>query len=169
MPVAKGMSVPQTLELLTGNWGCLRRRSKEYFVWIPRSGWEADVRDAQLRVPFENGPCLISDNTFDELMVKLNGFFQSAKASKIETRMKVDTVHPPRGPVPEASPWLEYGPCVVASGSWSLLLKFLQNTHQGTESGNSNAMYSPAKTVVQHVELFSKIRKQQQVPVAGIR
>ena len=35
---------------------------------------------------FENGPCLIADTNFDVLMVKLKGFFQSAKASKIETR-----------------------------------------------------------------------------------
>lgn len=35
---------------------------------------------------FENGPCLVADTNFDVLMVKLKGFFQSAKASKIETR-----------------------------------------------------------------------------------
>lgn len=35
---------------------------------------------------FENGPWLIADTNFDVLMVKLKGFFQSAKASKIETR-----------------------------------------------------------------------------------
>lgn len=35
---------------------------------------------------FEGGPCLVADANFDVLMVKLKGFFQSAKASKIETR-----------------------------------------------------------------------------------
>lgn len=32
-----------------------------------------------------------------------------------------------------------------------------------------DSIYSPADTVVQYMELFNKIRKQQQVPVAGIR
>ncbi|XP_040508671.1 mediator of RNA polymerase II transcription subunit 20 isoform X2 [Gallus gallus] len=35
---------------------------------------------------FENGPCLIADANFDTLMVKLKGFFQNAKANKIESR-----------------------------------------------------------------------------------
>lgn len=35
---------------------------------------------------FENGPCLIADANFDILMVKLKGFFQNAKANKIESR-----------------------------------------------------------------------------------
>lgn len=32
-----------------------------------------------------------------------------------------------------------------------------------------DSIYSPADTMVQYMELFNKIRKQQQVPVAGIR
>lgn len=35
---------------------------------------------------FENGPCLVADANFDTLMVKLKGFFQNAKANKIESR-----------------------------------------------------------------------------------
>ena len=37
-------------------------------------------------VLFENGPRLIADTNSDVLMVKLKGFFQSAKAIKTETR-----------------------------------------------------------------------------------
>lgn len=69
---------------------------------------------------------------------------------------------------------VEYDPWVVASGSWSLLLKFLQSflgSHTpGNSVGNSrDAIYGPADTMVQYVELFSKSRKQQQVPLARIR
>ncbi|XP_021115487.1 mediator of RNA polymerase II transcription subunit 20 isoform X2 [Heterocephalus glaber] len=134
---------------------------------------------------FENGPCLTADTNFDVLMVKLKGFFQSAKASKIETRgtryqycdflVKVGTVT--MGPSARGiSVEVEYGPCVVASDCWSLLLEFLQSflgSHTPgapTVFGNRHdAVYGPADTMVQYMELFNKIRKQQQVPVAGIR
>lgn len=75
-----------------------------------------------------------------------------------------------------SGPQVEYGPCVVASDCWSLLLEFLQSflgSHTPgapTVFGNRHdAVYSPADTMVQYMELFNKIRKQQQVPVAGIR
>lgn len=71
---------------------------------------------------------------------------------------------------------VEYGPCVVASDCWSLLLEFLQSflgSHAPgapTVFGNRHdAVYGPADTMIQYMELFNKIRKQQQVPVAGIR
>lgn len=35
---------------------------------------------------FDNGPCLVADQNFDVLMIKLKGFFQNAKANKMETR-----------------------------------------------------------------------------------
>ena len=73
-------------------------------------------------------------------------------------------------------PQVEYGPCVVASDCWSLLLEFLQSflgSHTPgapTVFGNRHdTVYGPADTMVQYMELFNKIRKQQQVPVAGIR
>lgn len=73
-------------------------------------------------------------------------------------------------------PQVEYGPCVVASDCWSLLLEFLQSFLGSHTPGapavfgnRHDAVYSPADTMVQYMELFNKIRKQQQVPVAGIR
>lgn len=71
---------------------------------------------------------------------------------------------------------VEYGPCVVASDCWSLLLEFLQSFLGSHTPGapavfgnRHDAVYGPADTMVQYMELFNKIRKQQQVPVAGIR
>lgn len=73
-------------------------------------------------------------------------------------------------------PQVEYGPCVVPSDCWSLLLEFLQSFLGSHTPGapavfgnRHDAVYGPADTVVQYMELFNKIRKQQQVPVAGIR
>lgn len=73
-------------------------------------------------------------------------------------------------------PQVEYGPCVVASDCWNLLLEFLQSflgSHTPAAPavfGNRHdAVYGPADTMAQYMELFNKIRKQQQVPVAGIR
>ncbi|KAL7985293.1 hypothetical protein Chor_003863 [Crotalus horridus] len=134
---------------------------------------------------FENGPCLIADTNFDILMVKLKGFFQNAKGNKIESRgtryqycdflVKVGTVT--MGPSARGiSVEVEYCPCVVATDCWNLVMEFMQsfmgNHAPGIPSVFSNkhdSIYSPADTIVQYMELFNKIRKQQQVPVAGIR
>lgn len=73
-------------------------------------------------------------------------------------------------------PQVEYGPCVIAGDCWSLLLEFLQSFLGSHTPGapavfgnRHDAVYGPADTMVQYMELFNKIRKQQQVPVAGIR
>lgn len=65
---------------------------------------------------------------------------------------------------------------MVASDCWSLLLEFLQSFLGSHTPGipavfgnRHDAVYGPADTMVQYMELFNKIRKQQQVPVAGIR
>ncbi|XP_070601489.1 mediator of RNA polymerase II transcription subunit 20 isoform X2 [Erythrolamprus reginae] len=134
---------------------------------------------------FENGPCLIADTNFDILMVKLKGFFQNAKGNKIESRgtryqycdflVKVGTVT--MGPSARGiSVEVDYCPCVVATDCWNLVMEFMQsfmgNHVPGIPSVFSNkhdSIYNPADTIVQYMELFNKIRKQQQVPVAGIR
>nr|XP_060628616.1 mediator of RNA polymerase II transcription subunit 20 [Anolis sagrei ordinatus] len=134
---------------------------------------------------FENGPCLIADANFDVLMVKLKGFFQNAKGNKIESRgtryqycdflVKVGTVT--MGPSARGiSVEVEYCPCVVANDCWNLLMEFMQSfmgSHApGIPSvfGNKHdSIYSSGDTMVQYMELFNKIRKQQQVPIAGIR
>ncbi|KAF4802797.1 mediator complex subunit 20 [Turdus rufiventris] len=209
---------------------------------------------------FENGPCLVADANFDTLMVKLKGFFQNAKANKIESRgtryqycdflVKLGTVtmgpsargisvessgnvfqvesHPSHhlqgsGNVfqVESHPshhlqgsgnvfhveshlshylqgsgnvfqvefhlshhlqssgnvfQVEYCPCVIPSDCWNLLMEFMQNFMGSHTPGipsvfgsKHDSTYSPGDTMVQYMELFNKIRKQQQVPVAGIR
>ncbi|XP_026571354.1 mediator of RNA polymerase II transcription subunit 20 [Pseudonaja textilis] len=134
---------------------------------------------------FENGPCLIADTNFDILMVKLKGFFQNAKGNKIESRgtryqycdflVKVGTVT--MGPSARGiSVEVEYCPCVVTTDCWNLVMEFMQsfmgNHAPGIPSVFNNkhdSIYNPADTIVQYMELFNKIRKQQQVPVAGMR
>lgn len=71
---------------------------------------------------------------------------------------------------------VEYCPCVVPNDCTNLLMEFLQSfmgSHApGIPSvfGNKHDnIYSSADTMVQYMELFNRIRKQQQVPVAGIR
>ncbi|ELW66050.1 Mediator of RNA polymerase II transcription subunit 20 [Tupaia chinensis] len=245
MPVAEGKSVQQTVELLTRKLELLGAEKEgtfcvdceTYHTAASTLGSQGQARKLMYVMHnseyplscfalFESGPCLIADTNFDVLMVKLKGFFQSAKASKIETRgtryqycdflVKVGTVT--MGPSARGiSVEVEYGPCVVASDCWSLLLEFLQsflgshtpgapavfgNRHDGVEYGpcvvasdcwsllleflqsflgshtpgapavfgnRHDVVYGPADTMVQYMELFNKIRKQQQVPVAGIR
>ncbi|XP_061869275.1 mediator of RNA polymerase II transcription subunit 20 isoform X2 [Colius striatus] len=134
---------------------------------------------------FENGPCLIADANFDILMVKLKGFFQNAKANKIESRgtryqycdflVKVGTVT--MGPSARGiSVEVEYCPCVIANDCWNLLMEFMQSFMGSHAPGvpsvfstKHDSVYGPADTMGQYMELFNKIRKQQQVPVAGIR
>ncbi|XP_033720160.1 mediator of RNA polymerase II transcription subunit 20 isoform X2 [Tursiops truncatus] len=198
MPVAEGKNVQQTVELLTRKLEMLGAEKQGTFcVDCETYHTAASTLGSQGQAGklmyvmhnseyplscfalFENGPCLVADTNFDVLMVKLKGFFQSAKASKIETRgtryqycdflVKVGTVT--MGPSARGiSVEVEYGPCVVASDCWSLLLEFLQSflgSHTPgapTVFGNRHdAVYSPADTMVQYMELFNKIRKQQQV------
>lgn len=73
-------------------------------------------------------------------------------------------------------PQVDYTPCVVAGDCWNLLLEFMQSFLGSHTPGapavfgnRHDAVYSPADTMVQYMELFNKIRKQQQVPVAGLR
>ncbi|NWW76629.1 MED20 polymerase, partial [Climacteris rufus] len=134
---------------------------------------------------FENGPCLVADANFDTLMVKLKGFFQNAKANKIESRgtryqycdflVKLGTVT--MGPSARGiSVEVEYCPCVMASDCWNLLLEFMQS-FMGSQApalppvlgSKHDGAYGPGDTMLQYMELFNKIRKQQPVPVAGIR
>uniref|UniRef100_A0A8D1QST7 Mediator of RNA polymerase II transcription subunit 20 n=1 Tax=Sus scrofa TaxID=9823 RepID=A0A8D1QST7_PIG len=198
MPVAEGKSVQQTVELLTRKLEMLGAEKQGTFcVDCETYHTAASTLGSQGQAGklmyvmhnsehplscfalFENGPCLIADTNFDVLMVKLKGFFQSAKASKIETRgtryqycdflVKVGTVT--MGPSARGiSVEVEYGPCVVASDCWSLLLEFLQSFLGSHTPGapavfgnRHDAVYSPADTMVQYMELFNKIRKQQQV------
>lgn len=71
---------------------------------------------------------------------------------------------------------VEYCPCVIANDCWNLLMEFMQSFMGSHTPGipsvfgtKHDSIYSPADTMVQYMELFNKIRKQQQVPVAGIR
>ncbi|XP_023575751.1 mediator of RNA polymerase II transcription subunit 20 isoform X3 [Octodon degus] len=105
MPVAEGKSVQQTVELLTRKLEVLGAEKQGTFcVDCETYHTAASTLGSQGQAGklmyvmhnseyplscfalFENGPCLTADTNFDVLMVKLKGFFQSAKASKIETR-----------------------------------------------------------------------------------
>ncbi|XP_006752207.2 mediator of RNA polymerase II transcription subunit 20-like [Leptonychotes weddellii] len=105
MPVAEGKSVQQTVELLTRKLEMLGAEKQGTFcVDCETYHTAASTLGSQGQAGklmyvmhnseyplscfalFENGPWLIADTNFDVLMVKLKGFFQSAKASKIETR-----------------------------------------------------------------------------------
>ncbi|XP_055510956.1 mediator of RNA polymerase II transcription subunit 20 isoform X4 [Leucoraja erinacea] len=134
---------------------------------------------------FENGPYLVADTNFDTLMIKLKGFFQNAKSNKIESRgpryqygdflVKVGTVT--MGPsVRGISVEVEYSPCIVSSDCWNLMMEFMQsfmgNHTPGTPSVFStkhDGIYTPTDTAIQYMELFNKIRKQQQAPVSATR
>lgn len=134
---------------------------------------------------FENGLCLVSDVNFDVLMIKLKGFFQNAKGNKMETRgtryqycdflVKVGTVT--MGPSARGiSVEVDYSPCVVANDCWNLMMEFMQsfmgNHTPGIPSVFSNkhdGVYTQSDTMVQYMELFTKIRKQQPASIGGLR
>uniref|UniRef100_A0A8U7P2I6 Mediator of RNA polymerase II transcription subunit 20 n=1 Tax=Corvus moneduloides TaxID=1196302 RepID=A0A8U7P2I6_CORMO len=108
----------------------------------------------------------------------------NAKANKIESRgtryqycdflVKLGTVT--MGPSARGiSVEVEYCPCVIANDCWNLLMEFMQSFMGSHTPGipsvfgsKHDSAYSPGDTMVQYMELFNKIRKQQQVPVAGI-
>ncbi|XP_028925744.1 mediator of RNA polymerase II transcription subunit 20 isoform X3 [Ornithorhynchus anatinus] len=105
MPVAEGKSVQQTVESLTKKLELLGAEKQgtfcvdceTYHTAASTMGSQGQtgklmyvMHNSEFPLScfalFESGPCLIADANFDVLMVKLRGFFQNAKASKIETR-----------------------------------------------------------------------------------
>ncbi|XP_063811153.1 mediator of RNA polymerase II transcription subunit 20 isoform X1 [Pseudophryne corroboree] len=208
VPLAEGKSVQQTVELLTrkleqlgaekqgtfyvdcetyhtaganvGGTGTCKGQSGK-LLYIMHSS-EHPLSTFAL---FENGPCLVADQNLDVLMIKLKGFFQNAKANKMETRgtryqycdflVKIGTVtmgQSGRG----ISVEVDYCPCAVPGDCWNLMMEFMQSfmgTHAPSVppvfSSKHDALYTPADTMVQYMELLNKIRKQQQGTVAGMR
>ncbi|NWU84214.1 MED20 polymerase, partial [Onychorhynchus coronatus] len=203
VPVAEGKSVQQTVELLARRLEALGADKQGTFGVDCETYHTAGAIGTQGQTGklmyvmhnseyplscfalFENGPCLVADANFDTLMVKLKGFFQNAKANKIESRgtryqycdflVKLGTVT--MGPSARGiSVEVEYCPCVIANDCWNLLMEFMQSFMGSHVPGipsvfgaKHDSVYSPGDTMVQYMELFNKIRKQQQVPVAGIR
>ncbi|XP_032819345.1 mediator of RNA polymerase II transcription subunit 20 [Petromyzon marinus] len=133
---------------------------------------------------YENGPCLTADVGFDALMLKLKGLFQNAKSNKVEARgtryvyadflIKLGTVT--MGPSSKGvCVEVEYCPCVVPSDCWGLLQEFMQallgphapvsppTAGAGRADGATGgaALYTAADTMVQYMELFNRMRKQQ--------
>ncbi|KAM6333197.1 mediator of RNA polymerase II transcription subunit 20 isoform 1-T1 [Alca torda] len=105
VPVAEGKSVQQTVEILTRKLEMLGAEKQGTFCvdcetyhtaasTIGSQGQTGKLmyvmHNSEYPLScfalFENGPCLIADANFDILMVKLKGFFQNAKANKIESR-----------------------------------------------------------------------------------
>ncbi|NXU93168.1 MED20 polymerase, partial [Xiphorhynchus elegans] len=104
VPVAEGKSVQQTVELLARRLEALGAEKQGTFGVDCETYHTAGTIGTQGQTGklmyvmhnseyplscfalFENGPCLVADANFDTLMVKLKGFFQNAKANKIESR-----------------------------------------------------------------------------------
>uniref|UniRef100_A0A8B9TL35 Mediator of RNA polymerase II transcription subunit 20 n=1 Tax=Anas platyrhynchos TaxID=8839 RepID=A0A8B9TL35_ANAPL len=192
VPVAEGKSVQQTVEMLTRKLELLGAEKQgtfcvdcETYHTAASTMSNQGGRQATASPSLKTAPASSQDTYFDTLMVKLKGFFQNAKANKIESRgtryqycdflVKVGTVT--MGPSARGiSVEVEYCPCVIANDCWNLLMEFMQSFMGNHTPGvpsvfgtKHDSIYSPADTVVQYMELFNKIRKQQQVPVAGIR
>ncbi|XP_041051737.1 mediator of RNA polymerase II transcription subunit 20 isoform X1 [Carcharodon carcharias] len=203
IPAVEGKSVQQAVELLTKKLEILGAVKQGTFcvdcetyhagptVTIPGQAAKFMYIMHNTEYPlscfalFENGPYLVADSNFDTLMIKLKGFFQNAKSSKIESRgprylygdflVKVGTVT--MGPsVRGISVEVEYCPCIVSNDCWNLMMEFMQSfmgSHTpGTPSvfsSKHDGVYTPTDTAIQYMELFNKIRKQQQAPVSGIR
>ncbi|XP_005991746.1 mediator of RNA polymerase II transcription subunit 20 [Latimeria chalumnae] len=204
MPVLEGKSAQQTVEILTKKLellGAVKQGTfcvdcETYHTAVTTMGNPGQtgkfmyvMHNSEYPLScfalFENGPCLVADSNFDMLMVRLKGYFQNAKANKIESRgsrylycdflIKVGTVM--MGPSTRGiSLEVEYCPCVIANDCWNLMMEFMQSfmgSHTpgipSVFSSKHDSVYTQSDTMIQYMELFNKIRKQQQAPVAGIR
>ncbi|XP_069802107.1 mediator of RNA polymerase II transcription subunit 20 isoform X2 [Dendropsophus ebraccatus] len=204
VPLAEGKSVQQTVEILTRKLEQLGAEKQGTFYvdcetyhtagtnvgTTGQSGkllyiMHASEHPLSTFALFENGPCLVADQNLDVLMIKLKGFFQNAKANKMETRgtryqycdflVKIGTVtmgQSGRG----ISVEVDYCPCAVPGDCWNLMVEFMQSfmgSHAPTVppvfSSKHDALYTPADTMVQYMELLNKIRKHQQGTVTGMR
>ncbi|XP_053310250.1 mediator of RNA polymerase II transcription subunit 20 [Spea bombifrons] len=202
VPLAEGKSVQQTVELLTHKLEQMGAEKQGTFFVDCETYHTASIGSTgqtgkllyvmhNSEYPlstfalFENGPCLVADLNLDVLMVKLKGFFQNAKANKMETRgtryqycdflVKIGTVtvgQSGRG----ISVEVDYCPCAVPGDCWNLMVEFIQS-FMGSHglsvppvfNAKHDVLYSPADTMTQYMELLNKIRKQQQVTVAAMR
>nr|XP_011752980.1 LOW QUALITY PROTEIN: mediator of RNA polymerase II transcription subunit 20 [Macaca nemestrina] len=193
MPVAEGKSVQQTVELLTRKLEMLGAEKQGTFCvdcetyHTAASTLGSQGQPGKLMYPLstnseyplsfsslslESGPCHIIARTPNYCMWEVGSGKLGSKQAESFIR---------KGGLLEKGKdsqgrQVEYGPCVVASDCWSLLLEFLQSFLGSHTPGapavfgnRHDAVYGPADTMVQYMELFNKIRKQQQVPVAGIR
>ncbi|XP_073522809.1 mediator of RNA polymerase II transcription subunit 20 isoform X1 [Phyllobates terribilis] len=204
VPLAEGKSVQQTVEILTRKLEQLgAEKQGTFFVdcetyhtagtTVGSTGQSGKLlyimhcseHPLSTFALFENGPCLVADQNLDVLMIKLKGFFQNAKANKIETRgtryqycdflIKIGTVtmgQSGRG----ISVEVDYCPCAVPGDCWNLMVEFMQSfmgSHAPTVppvfSSKHDTLYTPADTMVQYMELLNKIRKHQQGTVTGMR
>ncbi|NWT76675.1 MED20 polymerase, partial [Prunella himalayana] len=185
VPVAEGKSVQQTVELLARRLEALGADKQGTFGVDCETYHTAATLGTQGQTGklmyvmhnseyplscfalFENGPCLVADANFDTLMVKLKGFFQNAKANKIESR----------GTRYQYCDFLvKLGTVTMGPSARGISVEFMQSFMGSHTPGvpsvfgsKHDSTYSPGDTMVQYMELFNKIRKQQQVPVAGIR
>ncbi|CAH1783444.1 unnamed protein product, partial [Owenia fusiformis] len=125
----------------------------------------------------DTGTCLVADNLFDLIMLKLKSYYASRKNSKVESKgqryelqdfaIKIgsvtigQTMHF-KGILVE----VEYLPCMVPGECWHLMHEFMEG-FMGIKIDNPpsylkskfDSVYTPSDTVQQYLEYFNIARK----------
>ncbi|XP_013395333.1 mediator of RNA polymerase II transcription subunit 20-like [Lingula anatina] len=126
----------------------------------------------------DTGTCLVADNLFNLLMLKLKNFYPTRKGFKIESKgqryslgdfiIKIGSVTfgqniSFKGILVE----VEYCPCMVPGDCWDLMKEFMQGFMGNCVENPSNylktkmdIMYTPADTIQQYLEHFKTFRKE---------
>ena len=123
----------------------------------------------------DTGTCLVSESSFDNLLLNMGSFYQPKKSSRMESKgpkfslgdftIKIGSVTIGtsfRGILIE----VEYGPCVVPAYCWELLREFMgsfmsppRDPHQYLQ-GKMNEIFTPVDTIQQYNDHFKCLRSQ---------
>ncbi|KAI2798814.1 hypothetical protein RDWZM_007234 [Blomia tropicalis] len=123
----------------------------------------------------ENGPTIVTDSTFEQILTNLNNFYTPRKLARMEVRGQRWTLNDfiiklgscTMGPNFKAIiSEIEYGPCCVPRDCWHFIKELaeafigkpIQTPHQHLMT-RMNDTYSPVDTVHQYNDLFNQLKK----------
>jgi len=123
----------------------------------------------------ENGPTIVTDSSFDQILTNLGSFYSPKKLARMEVRGQrwtlVDFVIKlgscTMGPNFKAIvAEIEYGPCIVPGNCWDLIKELGQtfvgpSIHQPQQHlmSRMNEIYTPVDTIHQYNDIFNQLKK----------
>lgn len=123
----------------------------------------------------ENGPTIVSDSSFDQILTNLSNFYSPRKLARMEVRGQRWTLGDfviklgqcTMGPNFKAIVGeIEYGPSSVPNNCWDLIKELgqtfigssISTPHQHVQT-RMNEIYSPVDTIHQYNDIFNQLRK----------
>ncbi|KAH7641142.1 mediator complex subunit 20 [Dermatophagoides farinae] len=124
----------------------------------------------------ENGPTIVADSSFEQIITNLSNFYSPKKLARVEVRGQKWTLGDfivKLGSCTMGANFkaviaeIEYGPCSVPSACWDLIKELgrsfvgpsISKPHQHLLA-RMNELYGPVDTIHQYNDIFNQIKKQ---------